>query len=129
MTATSLITSIYKDYKCSHFAQYVLGLMDNVHYHSVLPLLMSCICVTFIPMFHVYTLLNIKMLNHMITFVEVSQNYYTMYWYMYSAYAMICVIFLSMFSGEQPLLLARRGGGGDGVWEVEGETGASQQSW
>ena len=35
---------------------------------------------------------------------------------------------ISMFSGEQLLLLARRSGRGDGVWEVEGETGASQQS-
>ena len=30
-------------------------------------------------------------------------------------------------TGEQLLLLARGGGGGDGVWEAEGETGASQQ--
>ena len=32
-------------------------------------------------------------------------------------------------AGEQLLLLARRGGGCDGVWEAEGETGPSQQSW
>ena len=31
--------------------------------------------------------------------------------------------------GEQLLLLARRREGGDGVWEAESETEASQQSW
>ena len=31
-------------------------------------------------------------------------------------------------TGEQLLLLARGGGGCDGVWEAEGETGPSQQS-
>ena len=29
-------------------------------------------------------------------------------------------------TGEQLLLLAKGGGGGDGVWEAKGETGASQ---
>ena len=32
-------------------------------------------------------------------------------------------------TGEQLLLLARRGGGCDDVWEAECETGPSQQSW
>ena len=41
---------------------------------------------------------------------------------------MTCSSIIFMFPGEQLLLLGRRGGGGDGVREVEGETGASQQS-
>ena len=36
---------------------------------------------------------------------------------------------LAISLGEQLLLLAKRGGGGDGVWRVEGETDKRGQLW